>query len=131
NEAYSYIPQSTVGDNTGMAVLYLDSELGSECGIVQEGHDSIVQEVNDDLDSLRNTFIFTGSSFKRELRFYNGISIEIPIEAEVGFTLGHSIKLKNYTVEDLEKAYRILKEEQEREREKDTKQSAEATELVG
>src|SRR5208282_255166 len=50
NEAYSYIPQSTVGDNTGLAVCELE-----KCHnyILQDGHDSLCQELPDSEQEIR------------------------------------------------------------------------------
>jgi hypothetical protein len=111
NEAYAWIPQSTVGDNTGFAVLYLDiiSHLNY---IIQEGHDSIIQEVPDNIESLEHVMLETGKAFKRTLRFYNGIEVEIPIEAELSYNFEDKIALKDYTIDCLRETYRELKEKQ-------------------
>jgi hypothetical protein len=109
NEAYSYIPQSTVGDNTGLAVLYLDC-VSNLPFVIQEGHDSIIQEVPDNIDSLEHVMLETGKSFKRILRFYNGIEVEIPIEAELSYDFENKIALKDYTIDSLRETYRELRE---------------------
>lgn len=109
NEACAYIPQSVVGDNTGMAVLYLD-QVANLPYIVQEGHDSIVQELPESMETLEKTFESTRLAFRRTIRFYNGIEVEIPIEAELSYNFEDKISLKNYTVDDLREAYRELKE---------------------
>lgn len=111
NEAYAYIPQSVVGDNTGMAVLYLD---GCNDYVVQEGHDSIVQEVPDQITELTKVFLDTQAAFKRTIRFHNGIEIEIPIEAAIGYDWKNKVKVNDkgweYTPEKLEQAYKLLQE---------------------
>lgn len=112
NEAYSYIPQSTVGDNTGLAVLGIynyNVHRTGEFNIVSEGHDSITQEVSDEWEEIKATFDDTGRAFKRTITFHNGISIEIPIEAEIGHDLLNTVKLKTYTEESLRDAYHQLK----------------------
>lgn len=97
-EAYAYIPQSVVGDNTGFAVLYLESQLPSEeRAIIQEGHDSIVQDIPDDADTVYEYLLRTEHSFKRPIRFHNGIELEIPIEAEVGYDFNTTVKIKTFT----------------------------------
>jgi hypothetical protein len=133
NEAYSYIPQSLVGDNTGFAVeeLQLNPEYG--ISIIQEGHDSIIQEVqiNDfgrqtetstiisngsdkfspnsaGLDRLLLALNRTVESFDRSITFYNGITINIPIEAELSWNFGRSVKIKTLDRAGIEEALRIL-----------------------
>lgn len=99
-EAYSYIPQSTVGDNTGFAVYILDGGVSrdGECGyrrIVQEGHDSIVQEVRDSLDDIWQTAQDTIKAFDRTIRFHNGIELKIPIEGKIGYDFDKTITISN------------------------------------
>lgn len=89
NEAYSYIPQSTVGDNTGFAVNYLERIEPPKQGsgfIVQEGHDSIVQDIYAEKNNILQFLERTRRAFKRTISFHNGISIEIPIEASIGYS---------------------------------------------
>lgn len=107
NEAYSYIPQSTVGDNTGLAVCELE-----KCSdyILQDGHDSLCQELPDTESELRRVFADTAKAFKRVITFHNGVQIEIPIEGMIGYDWKHKEKMKNYTEEDLIKTYRKVKE---------------------
>lgn len=109
NEAYSYIPQSVVGDNTGMAVLYLDGEAQLQY-IVQESHDSVVQEVPEQDSELERVFIETQKSFERTIRFDNGIEINIPIEAKLSYNFEDEISLRDYSIEALREAYKELKE---------------------
>jgi len=97
-EAYAYIPQSTVGDNTGFAVLKMESYYDlSERKIVQEGHDSIVQDVGDDAETVYKYLLRVVDSFKRTIVFHNGITVEIPIEAEVGYDFQTTVKIKEVT----------------------------------
>lgn len=128
NEGYSYIPQSVVGDNTGFAIFEL--EYGKEQGnnyVVQEGHDSITQEVNVSCDEVWTRLQQTINSFKRTFRFHNGIEIEIPVEGELGFDFASTITLKNQrtgskklediTYPDLQAALYKVQELKEKERE--------------
>jgi hypothetical protein len=107
NEAYSYIPQSTVGDITGLAVLFLHS-----CNnyVLQDGHDSICQELPDNERSLRGVFNDTKTAFDRVITFHNGIEIIIPIEGQIGYDWKHKVALKEYTEDGLMIAYKELKE---------------------
>jgi DNA polymerase I-like protein with 3'-5' exonuclease and polymerase domains len=96
-EAFAFIPQSTVADNTGFAVFELscnyDSK-GQKNQIVQEGHDSIIQEVWSDPVPIYEKIQETREAFRRVI-VINGISFEIPVEGEIGFTLGSMETLKN------------------------------------
>ena len=117
-EAYSFIPQSTVAHNTGFAVYALES--GGTGSIVQEGHDSIAQEILDDLDTLWESTQETLRAFKREITFHNGITLEIPIEAGIGYDFDKVVTIKSSTgskrlidcsFEDVKDAYERLKYE--------------------
>lgn len=116
NEAFAWIPQSTVGDNTGFAVRYLEDELPKEQrAIVQEGHDSIVQDILDRLDEIWNYLTKTVRSFDRVARFENGIEINIPVEAEIGYDFATTVKLKDLSYDGLEAAYKKLQLKREEE----------------
>jgi len=134
NEAYSYIPQSTVGDNTGFAVY--DLETGDESTrhcIIQEGHDSIVQEIDNNVESIWKFIQATKRAFDRRIRFHNGIEVQIPVEGEIGYDFYHTesfksskTKTKNlndisYT--DVQAAFYKLQEHQEKERLADAKEN--------
>jgi hypothetical protein len=127
NEAYSYIPQSTVGDNTGFAVYELETGYERTRGaIIQESHDSIIQEIPDTVDNIWMYLQETKKAFKRRIRFHNGIELEIPVEGEIGFDFHHTVsfksrdkgtkKLEDITYQDVQAAYYKLKEHQEVER---------------
>ena len=97
-EAYAYIPQSTVGDNTGFAVLAMETKYPvGERFVVQEGHDSIVQDVPENIETVYKYLLRVGESFKRRITFHNGITVEIPIEAEVGYDFQTTVKVKEVT----------------------------------
>lgn len=108
NEAYAYIPQSTVGDNTGLAVLSLD---GVNDYVVQEGHDSICQEVPDKESELLLCFKDTKRAFDRTIQFHNGISISIPIEAKMGYNWHNKVEISEFSEEGVLAAYKKLKEQ--------------------
>jgi hypothetical protein len=97
-EAFSYIPQSVVGDNTGFAVFELSctyDDRGEKTGIIQECHDSIVQEVQAHPDMIYDWCQRTLKAFDRLVRHSNGIEYKIPVEAEIGFSLGEMETLKS------------------------------------
>lgn len=108
NEAYAYIPGSVVGDNTGMGVLYLENDAGLHY-VVNEAHDSVVQEVPDDLSRLEIVMKETGKAFNRPITFHNGITINIPLEAKLSYNFEDEIALKDYSIESLREAYHELK----------------------
>ena len=126
-EAYAHIPQSTVGDNTGFAVFYLETCLDPRTppSVIQESHDSIIQEIPDTVDTIWDYVQLTIRSFKRIVRFPNGIEFEIPVEGELAYDLGKSITLKNYETgskrlvdiryKDIQIAYNQLQEIREKE----------------
>jgi hypothetical protein len=107
NEAYSYIPQSTVGDNTGLAVCELE-----KCNnyILQDGHDSLCQELPDNETELRRVFTVTAKAFRRTITFHNGVRIEIPIEGMIGYDWLHKEKMRTYTEDCLIDTYKKVKE---------------------
>lgn len=113
NEAYSYIPQSVVGDNTGFALeeLQLSPEAGVD--IVQEGHDSIIQEVvydptKQDINLLALALERTVQAFDRPVTFHNGITVNIPVEAELSYDFSHSVKIKSLDRQGIEEAIKKL-----------------------
>lgn len=113
NEACAYIPQSVVGDNTGLAVSKLD-DLGCSDYIVQEGHDSICQEIPDEFGKLLTIFNATTQAFDRPITFHNGITINIPIEGELGYGWGDKVKIKEMSEDGLRTAYAELQERKEK-----------------
>lgn len=132
NEAYSYIPQSTVGDNTGFTVF--DIETGRFSGhIIQESHDSIVQEIDDNVESIWSFLQSTRKSSSRRITFHNGIEIEIPWEAELGYDFYHTEalkssitktkKLEDISYQDIQSAWYKLQEYKEAERVVDAKET--------
>lgn len=110
-EAYAFIPQSVVGDNTGLAVLGLESNYPvEERFIIQEGHDSIIQDVKDNAETVYEYLLRTIAAFHRSIRFHNGIELEIPIEAEVAYSLDESVKIRDFTLEGVKRALEELRE---------------------
>jgi hypothetical protein len=129
NEAFAYIPQSTVGDNTGIAVYYLETTLpAEERAIVQEGHDSVIQDI-----PARPTIIWrylqqTVSSFDREIKFDNGITVNIPVEAELSYDLSKkgTFKIKDLSYDGVVAALKRLNIYREEELEEEREQLREA-----
>jgi DNA polymerase I-like protein with 3'-5' exonuclease and polymerase domains len=103
-EAYSYIPQSTVGDNTGLAILDL-GRAGYD-SIVSESHDSIIQEIDDDPSTIWSYILATQRAFDREFTFpVTGFKLKIPIEVELGYNLGEMIAAKTLTEQSVKEAH--------------------------
>ena len=93
-KGYAFIPQSTVGDNTGMAILYCEEH---EPGLVIiDGHDAVTLEVDDTLEAVTNGVRLLTEAFNRELTFPNGLKIKIPIEFELGYT-GRTVECEDLT----------------------------------
>lgn len=127
NEAFSYIPQSTVGDNTGFAVHALETgDIAYRGHIIQEGHDSIIQEIDDSVDTIWSFIQETKKAFDRNIRFHNGIEVNIPVEGEIAYDFASSItlkssitgtkKLSDLSYPDLQKAWYKLQELKEQDR---------------
>lgn len=82
-EAYSYVPQTTVGDNTGKAILFCEQR---KPGVVlYDGHDAVGLEVAFELDEVSAAMNLLDEAFNRVIRFQNGLELKIPIEFELGF----------------------------------------------
>lgn len=126
-EAYSYIPQSTVGDNTGFAIYAIETEKNPHLqpSTIQESHDSIIQEINNDTESIWRYLQNTIKAFDRVFRFDNGIEIQIPVEGELAYDFYNSVTLKNVETgskkltdiryKDVQIFHNKLKENQEKE----------------
>lgn len=84
-EAYAQIPQSTVGDNTGMSILWLENNHPRL--VIADGHDSVTLEVPDRVENVVGAIGWLRQAFDRIIRFPNGLEIIIPIEFEIGYNL--------------------------------------------
>ena len=111
-EAFAFIPQSTVADNTGFAIL--DLEANAKGAVIQEGHDSVVQDIPDTYDSVYKTLCTTRVAFDRFICFHNGIKLNIPIEAEVGYNFKDTVKIKAFTLAGVKEAMDKLRENAKR-----------------
>ncbi len=110
NEAFAYIPQSTVGDNNGFAVAHISTS-GlplSNRFIIQESHDSVIQDVPDNLDVMWKCLDNTIAAYDRTITFHNGIRVQIPVEAEIGYDLHNMVKVKDLSYDGLKQAREIL-----------------------
>lgn len=92
-EAFSYIPQSTIGDNTGASINWLEKTAPGL--VVMETHDSVVLEVDDCEQSVINAVSLLERSFDRVLRFPRGLELKIPIAHEIGYSLQDTIRCDN------------------------------------
>jgi hypothetical protein len=113
NEAFAFVPQSSVGDNTGFAVAHIEnSDLDPVCRyIVQEGHDSIVQDIPDNLTCLDIGLSNAVAAFDRKMRFDNGIEVQVPVEAEIGYDFNTTVTVDDLSYEGLRIAKQKLLEE--------------------
>lgn len=94
-EGYSYVPQGTVGDNTGEAALFCERKAPGL--LVAETHDALTLEVADDVDSIFFGIQLLKNAFHRTLRFKHGYELEIPIEYELGYNLKDTIGCDDLT----------------------------------
>lgn len=84
-----------MGDNNGFAIFYLETNFPErERAIVQEGHDSIVQDIKASATYIWLYLQRTDLSYDREAVFHNGIRLRIPIEAELGYSWNKKVKIE-------------------------------------
>jgi hypothetical protein len=98
-EAFSYIPQSTIGDNTGLSILYCERTKPGL--VVLDGHDAVTLEIPDTIKDIENGVQLLRDAFKREFTFPNGIKISIPIEFELGYDMKNQQKFDGSCPEKL------------------------------
>jgi hypothetical protein len=93
-------------------VLDLETRYSTEeRAIVQEGHDSIVQDLRDDTETVYKYLLRTQSAFDRRIKFHNGIEVAIPIEAEVAYDFNTTVKIGSFTRNGVKEAVEELKAE--------------------
>jgi DNA polymerase len=84
-EGYAYIPQSTIGDNNGLAILCCQTV---HPGVVlADGHDSMLLEVEDNFDSLLAGIRLVDRAYDRIIKFPNGFEVRIPIDFRIGYSV--------------------------------------------
>jgi hypothetical protein len=69
-----------------------------------------VQDVRDDADIVLRQLLRVVDSFKRNIVFHNGISVEIPIEAEIGYDFQTTVRIKENTLSGVKTAIEKLKD---------------------
>jgi uracil-DNA glycosylase family 4 len=102
-DAYSYIPQSTVGDNNGASINFCETNRPGL--VIMEVHDSIVLETNDSLSEVLNAVELLKNAYHRTLHFPKGYSLEIPIEVEIGYNLQDMTRCENLSTTGLQNTY--------------------------
>lgn len=84
-EGYAYIPQSSVGDNTGMALVYVENMHPD--WVIQDKHDALLLEVPDTFESVIMARDLLLKAFERNFDFPNGYRVNIPIDYEIGYSI--------------------------------------------
>jgi DNA polymerase I-like protein with 3'-5' exonuclease and polymerase domains len=84
-EGYAYIPQSTIGDNNGMAILYVQARKPGV--LLMDGHDSMLCEVDDDVGSVIAQMKLMLGAYDRTMRFPNGFEVQVPIDFKIGYSI--------------------------------------------
>jgi hypothetical protein len=105
-EGYAQLPQSTVGNNTGMSILWLEANYSGH--VVMDGHDAVYLEIDDAIEDVVQAIRKLSESFDRIIRFPNGLEITIPIEFEIGYDLEHVSKCGDLTLAGLTRTYNSL-----------------------
>ena len=106
-EGYAYIPQSSVGDNTGFALVHC--ERTKPGWVIQDKHDALLLEVADTYETVMEARTLLLSAFDRVFRFPNGYEVRIPIDFEIGYDVKNLKKMSN-NVEEWSKKYEAIKE---------------------
>jgi uracil-DNA glycosylase len=84
-EGYAYIPQSTIGDNNGLAVLHCQTV---HPGVVlADGHDSMLLEVPNNFNALLEGISLINKAYDRVIRFPRGYEVRIPIDFRIGYSV--------------------------------------------
>lgn len=84
-EGYAYIPQSTVGDNNGLAILHCETVCPGL--VLMDGHDSCLLEVENTWDSVLAGVKLLEQAYNRVMTFPNGFEIQIPIDFKIGMSI--------------------------------------------
>lgn len=84
-EGYAYIPQSTIGDNNGLSILWMEQNAPGL--VLADGHDSILIEVKDALASVCEGMKLLLQAYDRVIRFPNGFEVKIPIDFRIGYDM--------------------------------------------
>jgi hypothetical protein len=84
-EGYAYIPQSTIGDNNGLAVLFCQTN--NPGSVLADGRDSMLTEVEDTFDAVIAQMKLLLQAYDRIIRFPNGFEVKIPIDFRIGYSM--------------------------------------------
>jgi DNA polymerase-1 len=108
-EGYAQIPQGTVGTNTGMAILWLESNHPGY--VILDEHDAVTLEVPDSINAVVSAVDWLHSAFDRVIRLPKGLSFTIPIEVELGYNLNEmkTVKCADLNETGLARIYAGLK----------------------
>lgn len=84
-EAYAYLPQSTIGDNNGLAILFCEAAWPGH--ITLDGHDSSILEVPDTWEDVERALKLQSQAYDRVIKFPNGFEVKIPIDQKIGYSM--------------------------------------------
>jgi DNA polymerase-1 len=104
-EAFSYIPQSTVGDNTGLAILEMER---AKLFTIMDVHDATAVECEDRPEQILRTCETIAAAFDRTFVMPNGFAFKIPIEGQIGYDLKNMKELGKSQTITLEKITQTL-----------------------
>lgn len=89
-EAYAYIPQSSIGDNNGLAIKYCED---LDPGLyLMDGHDSSLLEVPDTEQDILRGIRLLRAAYDRILKFPNGFEVQVPIDFKIGYSIKGLVK---------------------------------------
>jgi DNA polymerase I-like protein with 3'-5' exonuclease and polymerase domains len=107
-EGYAQIPQGTVGTNTGLAILWLETNHPGL--VIMDDHDAVTLETHDTLDNVLDAVQWLQEAFNRTIRLPKGLEFQIPIEVELGYNLNEmkTVKCENLNRDGLKVIYHGL-----------------------
>jgi hypothetical protein len=73
-----------------------------------ETHDSMVMEVDDNIDAICSAATLMEDAYRRTLRFPLGFELTIPIKIELGYNLNATKECENSQRTGLENTYHTL-----------------------
>src|SRR5271165_6078579 len=94
-----------------MAILYIE-QTGRNI-VVMDGHDSMLNEVEDTFESVLDTLKLMQRAYDRVLRFPNGFEVKIPIDFKIGYSIKGLVKCPGNLEEiGLQNIYQTLHQQQ-------------------
>lgn len=129
-EGYAYIPQSTIADNNGLAILHIEEHLPNT--YLLDGHDASYVEVEDSVASVSNAMQVMERAYDRVLVFPNGFKVQIPIDFRFGYSMKGLVKVNGSSDTKLAEKFNLCRSKRLLDLEERSKRvSEESTSVTG